>query len=630
MPPCSSGCAPWPAACAGSASSKGDRVVIYMPMVPEAVIAMLACARIGAIHSVVFGGFAPQELAARIDDAAPEGRAVGVVRRRAEPRRALQAVPRRGASDRSEHQPEHCVVLQREQLPAELGERDIDWAEFESGDAGARGQRVRHGRGDRPALHPLHVRHDREAQGHLPRQRRLRRGAALVDGQPLRRRARRDDVHRERRRLGRRPLLHRLRAAADRARRPCSTRASRSAPPTPGAFWRVIAEYGAVCLFTAPTAFRAIKKEDSTASHGRRPRPVALPGPLPRGGAARPRHLRVGLGRPRQAGHRQLVADRDRLADRLPTPRGSGCCRSSRVTDRRRARATTCRCSTARASRSSRASRARSASSCRCHPARCRRSGATTTATSAPTCRPTRATTSPATAATSTRTATSTSWGAPTTCSTSRGTGSRPGSLEAALAGHEAVAECAVIGVHDDLKGQVPRALVVLKSGIDAEADGERIRRELVARVRAEVGRRRGAAPGRHRRRPAQDALGQDPAQDDARARRRQDARGARDDRGRLGPRRPSRPSCAAPPRPRRSSRPRPSGCRDALDRGSGVRRAAGGGGPRRCESTRWIAALHRPARGQRREGRPHRHPLGPVLPADEHERGRAARRPAA
>ena len=62
------------------------------------------------------------------------------------------------------------------------------------------------------------------------------------------------------------------------------------------------------------------------------------------------------------------------------------------------------------------------------------------------------------------------------------------GALEAALAGHEAVAECAVIGVHDDLKGQVPRGLVVLKAGIDAAADGERIRRELVARVRSEVG----------------------------------------------------------------------------------------------------------------------------------------------
>ena len=62
------------------------------------------------------------------------------------------------------------------------------------------------------------------------------------------------------------------------------------------------------------------------------------------------------------------------------------------------------------------------------------------------------------------------------------------GSIEAALAGHEAVAECAVIGVHDELKGQVPRALVVLKAGIDGEAEGERIRRELVARVRGEVG----------------------------------------------------------------------------------------------------------------------------------------------
>ena len=87
--------------------------------------------------------------------------------------------------------------------------------------------------------------------------------------------------------------------------------------PDAGAFWRVIAEYGAVCLFTAPTAFRAIKKDDSTRLQGRRARPVALPCALPRGGAARPRHLRVGLRRARQARHRQLVADRDRLADRL-------------------------------------------------------------------------------------------------------------------------------------------------------------------------------------------------------------------------------------------------------------------------------------------------------------------------
>ena len=71
-PSCCDGSRRSPARCAGSASAKGDRVVIYMPMVPEAVVAMLACARIGAVHSVVFGGFAPPELAARIDDAPPK------------------------------------------------------------------------------------------------------------------------------------------------------------------------------------------------------------------------------------------------------------------------------------------------------------------------------------------------------------------------------------------------------------------------------------------------------------------------------------------------------------------------------------------------------------------------------
>ena len=75
---------------------KGDRVIIYMPMIPEAAIAMLACARIGAIHSVVFGGFAATELATRIDDATPKVDPVGVVRHRARPHRALQAAARRG------------------------------------------------------------------------------------------------------------------------------------------------------------------------------------------------------------------------------------------------------------------------------------------------------------------------------------------------------------------------------------------------------------------------------------------------------------------------------------------------------------------------------------------------------
>ena len=79
---------------------KGDRVIIYMPMVPEAVFAMLACARIGAVHSVVFGGFAARELATRIDDAQAEAHRLGFLRPRARPRRRLQAAARRRHRDR--------------------------------------------------------------------------------------------------------------------------------------------------------------------------------------------------------------------------------------------------------------------------------------------------------------------------------------------------------------------------------------------------------------------------------------------------------------------------------------------------------------------------------------------------
>ncbi len=107
---------------------KGDRVVIYMPMVPEAVIAMLACARIGAVHSVVFGGFAPAELAARIEDAEPVvvvSASCGI-----EPTRVVPYKPMlEQALARSAHQPRHCVILQREQHPCKLGEGDVDWAQ---------------------------------------------------------------------------------------------------------------------------------------------------------------------------------------------------------------------------------------------------------------------------------------------------------------------------------------------------------------------------------------------------------------------------------------------------------------------------------------------------------------------
>ena len=105
----------------------GDRVVIYLPMVPEAVVAMLACARLGAVHSVVFGGFAPQELALRIDDAQP--RVLVTASCGIEAQRVIDYLPLvRKALVLAHQPPVPCVVLQRPQLTAELTGADVDWA----------------------------------------------------------------------------------------------------------------------------------------------------------------------------------------------------------------------------------------------------------------------------------------------------------------------------------------------------------------------------------------------------------------------------------------------------------------------------------------------------------------------
>lgn len=109
--------------------TKGDRVVIYLPMIPEAAIAMLACARIGAIHSVVFGGFAPNELAVRIDDTAPK--AVISTSCGVEKNRILEYKPMLDeAIDIAESKPEFTVIVQRDQHRCELGDRDLDYAEL--------------------------------------------------------------------------------------------------------------------------------------------------------------------------------------------------------------------------------------------------------------------------------------------------------------------------------------------------------------------------------------------------------------------------------------------------------------------------------------------------------------------
>ncbi|MBT5295709.1 MAG: AMP-binding protein, partial [Octadecabacter sp.] len=111
---------------------KGDRVIIYMPMVPEALEAMLACARIGAIHSVVFGGFAANELAVRIDDCTPK--AIIAASCGIEPGRVIAYKPLLdGAIDMADHKPEFTVILQRDQATAELGPRDVDWHNCQNG-----------------------------------------------------------------------------------------------------------------------------------------------------------------------------------------------------------------------------------------------------------------------------------------------------------------------------------------------------------------------------------------------------------------------------------------------------------------------------------------------------------------
>ncbi|MCB2055824.1 MAG: AMP-binding protein, partial [Geminicoccaceae bacterium] len=109
--------------------AKGDRVIVYMPMIPEALIAMLACARIGAVHCVVFGGFAASELATRINDAG--AKVVVAASCGIEPGRVIEYKPLIDAAiGQSAHKPERCIVLQRPEAKASMIEgRDVDWAE---------------------------------------------------------------------------------------------------------------------------------------------------------------------------------------------------------------------------------------------------------------------------------------------------------------------------------------------------------------------------------------------------------------------------------------------------------------------------------------------------------------------
>jgi len=255
------------ARCAGALRAlgvgKGDRVILYMPMVPETVVAMLACARIGAIHSVVFGGFASPELATRIDDAKPKviiSASCGLEPGRVVPYKALLEE----AIGLARSKPEHCIILQRPMHEAPLVPgRDLDW--HAAMDAAQPADWV-----PVAATDPLYILYTsgttgipkgvvRDNGGHMVA---LEWSMKHVYGvEP-------GEVYWSASDVGwvvghsyivYAPLLH-----------GCTTVLYEGKPvgtPDPGAFWRVISEHRVAVMFTAPTAFRAIKKEDPNGEH---------------------------------------------------------------------------------------------------------------------------------------------------------------------------------------------------------------------------------------------------------------------------------------------------------------------------------------------------------------------------
>ena len=476
---------------AGALSSlgveKGDRVVIYMPMVPEAAIAMLACARIGAIHSVVFGGFAPAELAARIEDAAPKAilsASCGI-----EPNRVIAYKPMLDAAlNRSTHKPESVIVLQREQVTAEIGARDteweeLDWAELVADAEGADCVEV-------AATDPLYILYTSGTTGRPKGIVRDNGGHAVAlcwsmaniyDIGP-------GDVWFTASDVGcvvghsyivYAPLLTGATTILYEGK-PVGT-------PDSAAFWRIIANYGVKAMFTAPTAYRAIKREDPTGARiaefdlsslrtlflagerldpdtyewatsvlgcpvvdnwwqtetgwpiasnlrGLEPMPIKAGSPTVRV----PGYDVQVLG---DSGESVPAGDEGAICIKLPMPPGT---LPTLWQDDERYES----------------------GYLSLYP------GYYLTGDGG--------------------LIDSDGYlfvmGRTDDVLNVAGHRLSTGSIEAALAGHPDVAECAVIGVADSFKGQVPRGLVVLKAGVDPATEGERICRELIQRVRDEVG----------------------------------------------------------------------------------------------------------------------------------------------
>ncbi|HEY0638975.1 MAG TPA: propionyl-CoA synthetase [Pseudonocardiaceae bacterium] len=465
---------------AGLGVGRGDRVIIYMPMVPQAVIAMLACARIGAVHSVVFGGFAPRELATRIDDARPV--AIVAASCGIEPTRVVEYRPIiEQALALAAHRPEHVVVLQREQARAERHEGDVDWDE-------AMATARPHDCVPVAATDPLYILYTSGTTGRPKGVVRDNGGHAVAlawslpniyDIGP-------DDVWWTASDVGwvvghsyivYAPLIVGATTVLYEGK-PVGT-------PDAGAFWRVIAEHGVRALFTAPTAFRAIKRVDPEATEpakydlsgfrtlflaGERLDPETYHWASSTLGVpvvdhwwqtetgwpicANPRGLEpmpIKPGSPSvpvpgwdvrvldQAGQELPPGQEGAIVLRLPLPPGS--LPTLWNDDERYVESYLSRYEGYYLTGDG---------------GYVDEDGYVFV------------------------------MGRTDDVINVAGHRLSTGAIEAVLAAHPAVAECAVIGVHDQLKGQLPRGLVVLKAG--AEVDEDTLRAELVAAVRAEIG----------------------------------------------------------------------------------------------------------------------------------------------